>query len=1001
MTSNVDEFEKYKKALDVQIKALELFAESTQTDISSIKEELLTIKENLANLGSAEDMKDLITEANNKLSQEINANISTLAGVLANRLTSIAFVPKTNINGIPAILFTTAKYNAFSVKYEEDKDSKSGYKEIITKAQNDKKEDIITYLSNDSTMAYYRLNPIGITTEDFSFPSFDCITAENISRSVDEKLAKKNSPIMPVPGQQFTIKDGVLAVRVRKSIDTGAITGTGSEQEGTTESFYMASLNMPIAEKNLTSQEKADKAAPSVNSEYVRLEETVGDVKTMFVKTTREYPATEIKSGGHYDNYVNTFALTQGKGICHDIPYNKAYDLRKTSGVCFADGHNNNFNYKNYGLALRFQLAPGKLEYGANKTDQQKYAKVSADSLTLTSYVYDEGIIENEAAVDKEPIIAVYLMDTVRNVVVDLDYMKVKFVREIFPPRDLGDWTFAQDTVSCQALSARYTTPEMNKEIYAKAKDGGMSKNEFHKNYTALKINKLVKTSGDYSMTIIENGEFTEAATEWAADLNISALTSYAGLLSANQQRNEDIRLVYNNEDPNVQESFNLEWYMSDKAVGTIDPTTRKATFTLEAIMNDPDGVYGDLTKTFTWDIVIPAQRFYYQGTFWQTAGEIYRINPIVYNTGTHGIWANAAALGTWNTVSTNNDYAWHASHLSSDMVNGYLNGDDETEPEKISDFITLKHRTNEERPECATAEILFDTENFKNYEHLKSYSADDAETELYTVGEDGETKLVEAARIVNDIDVGAATSYISLYEANGENNYKLDDASGQSDKNVIIPAFNANTPKGFWGTSAAIDLIDKNVPVKLKVAYNDYNILIEDRFATKVITPLTIDGTVKDPLVDAAVNGSFTNVATGFTMTDWNKYTVAKETAPNATAKKAYAKELYQYYGVTKVVWDVKNVKTSLKLVDNVYKHDKSTTTGKLPSQASLKAYTDANHTTEGNVNAQVLGYFNDNGSMVETAYYLYVPVEVTYKWGVAKATVKIAVNPSEGAKN
>lgn len=95
---------------------------------------------------------------------------------------------------------------------------------------------------------------MGVRTEDIELPSFDCITSKNTQRSAD---VTSNSPIVPTSKE---IKDGVLTVTFKKSEDFLGKQIT-TDKVGNTETFYMASLKVPVTEANYTETEKADKEA--------------------------------------------------------------------------------------------------------------------------------------------------------------------------------------------------------------------------------------------------------------------------------------------------------------------------------------------------------------------------------------------------------------------------------------------------------------------------------------------------------------------------------------------------------------------------------------------------------------------------------------------------------------------------------------------------------------------------------------------------------------------
>ena len=85
--------------------------------------------------------------------------------------------------------------------------------------------------------------------------------------------------------------------------------------------------------------------------------------------------------------------------------------------------------------------------------------------------------------------------------------------------------------------------------------------------------------------------------------------------------------------------SYNLVWAMNPKTVGTLayDAATKTYASEFEITVRylDEAGLNGDVKQTFKQKIVVPEQKFAYQGTFWKggTGAGVFNVNPIVYNT--------------------------------------------------------------------------------------------------------------------------------------------------------------------------------------------------------------------------------------------------------------------------------------------------------------------------------------------------------------------------------
>ena len=243
---------------------------------------------------------DFITsESLQALNDKVDKLSAEIMQVIGHRLTSLSLIPTDHINGIAAITLTTLQYTPQvykpMAKHEGGPDKHTNRPVLDHVAAGE-----VRYISTEKNEAYFHVSPsMGVRTEDIELPSFDCITSNNtMTRSAE---VKTNSPIVPT-GKE--IKDGVLTVTYKKSDDFlgKPITTTTN---GTTETFYMASLKAPVTESNYTETEKADKAAGKingvyVNSEYSRIEEIVAipylaNSKTDFTKALEDKFADEIQ----------------------------------------------------------------------------------------------------------------------------------------------------------------------------------------------------------------------------------------------------------------------------------------------------------------------------------------------------------------------------------------------------------------------------------------------------------------------------------------------------------------------------------------------------------------------------------------------------------------------------------------------------------------------------------------------------------------------------------
>lgn len=288
--------------------------EVTSTDLENLKKELQAQISKLASLESVDKkiaaLKEELTgdfitsESLQALNEKVDKLSAEVMQIIGHRLTSLALIPTEHINGIAAITLTTLQYTPQRYKAMEKHELNPGNHtnrpvldhEPVGEAR---------YISTEKNEAYFHVSPsMGVRTEDIELPSFDCITSKNTQRSAD---VTSNSPIVPTSKE---IKDGVLTVTFKKSEDFLGKQIT-TDKVGNTETFYMASLKVPVTEANYTETEKADKEAGKiegvyVNSEYSRIEEIVAipylaNSKTDFTKQIDGEFADEIQKDADKD----------------------------------------------------------------------------------------------------------------------------------------------------------------------------------------------------------------------------------------------------------------------------------------------------------------------------------------------------------------------------------------------------------------------------------------------------------------------------------------------------------------------------------------------------------------------------------------------------------------------------------------------------------------------------------------------------------------------------
>ena len=1015
-----------KTAEEAKTKAEEALAKAgqsggvSQAELDNLKKEIQNQIDKLASLATVdqkiaalkEELKaDFITseslEALNLKVDKLNAEIMKVIG---HRLTSLSLIPTEHINGIAAITLTTLQYTPQVYKAMATHDSDPTHPGLTLPVLDhvNAASATVRYVSTEKNEAYFHVSPsMGVRTEDIEVPSFDCITSNNtISRSAD---VKSNSPIVPT-GK--SIKDGVLTVTYKKSDDFIG-KQIKSTMVGNTETFYMASLKTPITEANYTELEKADKKDGKidgvyVNSEYSRIEEVVAipylaNSKTDFTKTIGTEFADEVQKDAenkdvyvHYHDSVCLYKSANNMLVDAEYAYNQKLDLNTLVTVCTTtaennhDGHKKLENYADYGLEFRFSLAKAPYLQGDRKTDEQAFAKILNGNI-LKSEVYDIQLGDNEysrASIGREPIVRVSLVDTKNNnALVAQRYIKVRWADKP-ESQTLNPYAFINDTISCHDMYQQLFSKAMNEAIYHQVKFNGgqsMSKTEFHNVFKSLKIKSLTKDGKAIDLKTLKMSTLADA------DWNEGTIKQ---VKDGNEALKNDVDLLFGFlKDADDNTSYNLVWAMNPKTVATLAEKDGNyaSKFDIEIEYVDEVGTVGNIVQHFTQNIIVPKQEFAYQGTFWKNGkGEgTFNVNPLVFNSTNDGWVNNTGANEAWGHVYDGPDCQLkNYSHISTDLVNGFVYKPTTAKPANLAEFI--KYIRN-----CAEVKFVFDQTRFASYSHLTGYTVSPDGTALWngTAANLANYDYIQnekvAASIENELGADAITNKDPKFLP-----WNYDETLG-SGVNECTSTIRLHETNKLNGTPAAQALVGKAVPVKLVVAYNEYNVVPVQKYEVFFIDPLAIDGAIKGNFVDAEINGSFLNVADGFNFTDWNGNKVAAKDIA-AVNNGEYAHELYDYYGVHNVKFLTNAVTTSLKFDEatNTYKHTEGVKDGKLPTMVSLKQMkaTEANGKVD-KINAQEvssdpthLAYFNANGTPVNVAYKMYISVEVAHKWGVLK---------------
>lgn len=473
------------EAIQVQLKAFEKY--TTLLDqlaaYPALIQDVKDAKANIASLTTRVEAAEKSIEALEKLSQAINdslpAGVNTIAGVIAQRLTSVTLIPDLYVGGIPTIAFESAKYNSLQLVDGEWK---------VT--ANSK----VYAIHNGETTAQYRLNPGNVGAEDVVMDELGFVSKIAVSRA-DEAV---NDVVAYVPGSGKVDANGILTVNLTKPVSNSGSLNFNDNR------IYTVSLRVPIAKKHLFTNE----GAAFVYSEYTRVEETY------FQPELFATPKVLEAAGSHFADSTTIYNSTVGQMVGYKLCYKDQLDLNElVQGCAFVADRDPNAagthtpmtleKLKSYGFDVVFSIAKGKYEPNTeDKTNQQAFAKL--DGTTLTPIV-PTGAGDNQASIGKEPIIHILLVDTKNNTVVDSRYVKIQYTKEKMTPLPFTVATFNENLSCKDSYVFTVTWQQMMDNALSKYPTNGISKHDFLAIYGKHASEKVVTVDGVKNTTLVNN----------------------------------------------------------------------------------------------------------------------------------------------------------------------------------------------------------------------------------------------------------------------------------------------------------------------------------------------------------------------------------------------------------------------------------------------------------------------------------------------------------------
>ena len=528
-------------------------------------------------------IKQLLTDAvekedgfiNQAIAEQIKAAVDAMSAKLSGRLTSLQVVPDLYVNGIETIELKSFKYTAWNV-------TSSAAAETV------KQGTATSTTAQDVTAVRYLVSPTTVTTEDIQEPSFVFEKAETRS-AVKEQLLNVDS---------YSVKDGVLTVNVKKASGTEITLANGY--------IYTAALGVPIAEKWLTDANKPE----VVYSDFVALAETTVEPKIAALVNDKFV----CKDPDGHNHYYESYEAAQAAAAVKQVAYDDKLDLLTLVTGCYVDATDGAVEIKKdeltaAGLEFRFALPTKPYVLGTNESDQQQFATIAGT--TMTSKLPD-GTTNNQAAIDKTPVVRVELVDVNNdNAVVDVRYFKIQWVRKTIAPIDLGVIYTFEYTLGCNEFQGKFLWNQMVNEVLAKIGETGMSQDEFLATYTTPTIATVEKGSKEYYYH-----EVGKVATALAAG----------------------VEFIYNFDDPVDESAAAFTWRLTVDQIGdVIDDllADKEVKYVVNVTIPAQNSYQGSVNFAFEVKVALPElpEIYGYDSSFWYTDYTLAYVYPIQYNT--------------------------------------------------------------------------------------------------------------------------------------------------------------------------------------------------------------------------------------------------------------------------------------------------------------------------------------------------------------------------------
>ncbi|MBP3497939.1 MAG: hypothetical protein J6K33_08910, partial [Alistipes sp.] len=547
------------------------------------------------------------------IAKELAAAVEQIAQYLHGRLTSLLIVPDLYEDGIETVEFKTLAYTEWT-KSDKEAYTQKGNKTFTT-----------SYLTQKVN---YTVGPKVVATEDIEKPVFVFNEAET----------RAATPALEVV--DYAIKGGVLTVDVVKRAAMATVNNVEPM-------IWIGALEAPIAAAHLMEGEEG----AVVRSDWAKFKEySVVPYIASLIDCNEAKPIAKFTctANGH-DHFSATYEDAQEADPSQYANYNAELNLTEMVTGCYMeDGDAVEFTKAQMaksGLALNFVAPTEPYTIGSNNTDQQKFIKVyERDGVWYAKAKVPSGAENNEASIDKQPIVRVELIDTNNNnAIVDVRYFKVEWTQVKAPNVEFGVIKSFNYTLCNCDFFGTISWEEFVTEVLSEYTDEGMSYGEFYTYYN-LETTSMTIASDDHVV-----GDMDIVEDEGDVD---NLVANYA-----------DYEFVHNF-DTDMRSNTAMMWHLTTEQIGTVIDDLlagKEVKKTLDVVIKPKDEHFADYGPIyFSFEVVINLPKLAEMNkdivsTFWKEDGKVARIYPIQYSTD----YADNLTYGT-NGETVVYDYPLH-----------------------------------------------------------------------------------------------------------------------------------------------------------------------------------------------------------------------------------------------------------------------------------------------------------------------------------------------------